>query len=74
MLCYVCYYLGLGEPLLSLKQSFIPFISGIAHLGSKSTSLNGLADWLAVMMVYSDVRVKNIERYLPLALVATFIS
>ena len=26
------HYLGLGEPLLSLKQSFIPFISGIAHL------------------------------------------
>ena len=41
---------------------------------SNSTSLNGLADWFAEMTVYSDVRVKNIERYLPLALVATFIA
>ena len=26
------HYLSLGEPLLSLKQSFIPLISGVAHL------------------------------------------
>lgn len=39
-----------------------------SKLGSNSTLLNGLPDWFAEMMVYSDVRVKNIETYLPLVL------
>lgn len=46
----------------------------LQKIGSNSTLLNGLADWFAEMTGYSDVRVKNIERCLPLALVATFIA
>ena len=42
----------------------------LQKIGSNSTSLNGLAE----ITVYSDVRVKNIEKCLPLALVATFIA